>query len=390
LVVLPGQQQSVPPQPPQQQQPYADIVSEGEHEDENNKKTELTDLRPSETKEEDKSVPLVYPIEIFVFSLIGYAWLSLREMLGGTPVLDAGVIISLLVVSTLNLAVSTLLPDKESFKPWAKSFAGHSISLWLLYLHSIIESASSDGSLSVCCGDGVKKDGISFSKVQAAVFFGGLLMHQIFAVITFAFLSVVSFVSLLQAKASHSVKENSTLRDWVPIEIWTSLIVHVLLHSIIFSLSSLTCRKFFELVIVVITLAVAVWLLMVDPAWIMVSVAKRKGRPYADSLAKKIEIVWFVLKGSFCFIGLVLAFVMISVLGQRVSASFIVLAVLYVVWFVVTLVRDLKTMKVLKQKENAEKNQPNSSTANSRLNLSNLRGGILQTEVQHGRTKKLR
>jgi hypothetical protein len=398
FVVMPSAP-SLPPPPPQVpqsipgQQSSDDIVNEEDQkEDDKIQSSPIDEPKEQKEKEEDNSIPLVYPVEIFIFALLGWAWLSFREMLGSTPVLDAGVVISLLVTGTLNLLLSILLPDKESFKPWAKSFSGQAISIWILYLHSIIESVGGEGSMTVCCGGGIKKDGISFSKVQAEVFFGGLLMHQIFAIITFCFLTVQMFVSLLQVRANHVLSKGSTLRNWIPKETWTATFVLLILHTILFSVSSLNCNRYFELVMVIIILAVLIWLMMVSPAKIIIAVSKRKHRPYTPSFSKRIEIVFFVVDFSLGFLALILAFVLLAVLGGRISISFIVIAVLYLVWFLVILIRDIRVMKAMKHAERitAEKKEENS--LKSILQFTNPRGVLLQQSEahHHGRTKKLR
>lgn len=393
----------IPPTPPPPtplpqsipgQQSSDEIVSEEDTKEDDKIKSSSTEepKEPTEKKEEDDSIPLVYPVEIFIFALLGWAWLSFREMLGSTPVLDAGVVISLLITGSLNLLLSTLLPDKESFKPWAKSFAGQAISIWILYLHSIIESVSSDGSMTVCCGGGVKKDGISFSKAQAEVFFGGLFMHQVFAIITFCFLTVKMFVSLLQVRANHALSKHSTLRNWIPKETWTATFVLLTLHTVLFSVSSLNCNRYFELVMVIIILVVLIWLMMVSPAKIMIAVAKRRHKPYTPSFSKRIEIIFFVVDFSLGILVLILAFVLLAVLGGRISVSFIVIAVLYLVWFLVILIRDIRVMKAMKHAERITAEKKDEKSLKSILKFNPPRGVLLQQSEahHHGRTKKLR
>lgn len=61
------------------------------------------------------------------------------------------------------------------------------ISMWIFYLHSVIESVRGNRSIALCCSSGVKKDRILFSRDQTEVFFLGLPMHQVFAIITFVY-----------------------------------------------------------------------------------------------------------------------------------------------------------------------------------------------------------
>lgn len=144
---------------------------------------------------------IVYAVEIFVFAVVGWGWLGVREYMGATPVMDVSVLLCLLLSSGVNLVCALVYPTTEVFKGAAKGFLAHVLSLWVLYFYSLLESTTvRTGPL--CC-DGVESptDGFSVTATYITATFGGLPLHQAAAAVTLAFLSVLLLLAAGQARA---------------------------------------------------------------------------------------------------------------------------------------------------------------------------------------------
>ena len=143
-----------------------------------------------------------YAVELLIFVLVGWGWLAIREYLGGTPVMDVVVVISLTVSTAFNLAVALLVASTEGFRPFARAYFTHCLVLWGLYVYSLAESLRLDPA-TLCCTDsaGVQSSAYSIGPSHANAFFGGLPFHQVPAAVTEAFLTVMLLVASAQARA---------------------------------------------------------------------------------------------------------------------------------------------------------------------------------------------
>jgi hypothetical protein len=357
----------------------SDLNSAGNHSDHDSDDDADNEIEKEQEKnskvskeEIDKTISLVYPTEILIFAIIGWAWLSLREMFGDTPVMDSGVIISLLVTSILNFLISTTLTFKEEYVQYAKGFAAHVFSLWILYLHSIIESVS-DGKIDLCCGSGITQKGVSFSKAQGVMFFGGIPMHQVFAIITWGFLTIVMFISLLQVKSNYL--NPSSLKDWFIRKTWSAITFLLVIHTVIFSMSNLTCTKFMEFSGVIICFGILTLCLMVDIGWIIGIALKI---PHSSLRSKKMTVLWFSIECIVSLTSLILVFVLLAVIGNRVPAGLLTMIVIFLIWVSLVIIKDVYKIKAMEREgggktEISNQQQPpqvaQSTVAKSRLGI---------------------
>lgn len=286
----------------------------------------------SAPKGKEDPVSLAYPFELLIFALVGYFWQSIPELLGFSPIIDNAFLLSVLITSCINLFSSFFFTSKDSFLPWAKGFAAHIAALWIAYIHVLFESVS-QGSMEVCCSQG--KATADFSKVQAAIFYDKMFMHQAIAAVTWACLTIILVIALLQVKSCHTGV--SSIQDWFPRHTLAAAALLVVIHTAIFAMSPVTCKKFMEFGGVTLSFAIVAWLLSIDGGWIM-RIATREEMP--PEHWKRVDLVWFSVQSLLAVISLLFACVLVSVLGQRVSVSLVVFSSVFFLWFVSLFVKD--------------------------------------------------
>lgn len=137
---------------------------------------------------------IVYAVELVLFSLFGWGWLALRELMGPTPVLDVAVMISVMVSAWLNLALALVLYTTERFADPARAFFSHTLAVWVLYGYGLMESS---GTGALVCASGT----FSLPKTYAAAYFGGLAYCQVAGAVTLAFLTFILVLAAGQARA---------------------------------------------------------------------------------------------------------------------------------------------------------------------------------------------
>ena len=143
---------------------------------------------------------LLYATELLLFSLVAWGWISLREAMGRTPVLDVAIFISMLVASSVNLFMAIFL-STNNFRPFSSAGLSHAACILLLYIYSLIESTTPNQKIQ-CCGLNTTNITLySLDKTYTAGFFGGLPAHQIAAALTLAFLVFYLIIAGGQAVA---------------------------------------------------------------------------------------------------------------------------------------------------------------------------------------------
>ena len=196
----------------------------------------------------------VYAIEILIFTLVGWGWLAIREFMGVTPVMDIAVLLCLLISAATNLALALVYYTTDQFMGPAQGFFAHVLSVWLLYAYSLVESTA--GGWGPLCCDGVST--FSVGKTYAAAYFGGLPFHQTAAMVTLAFMTVLLILAAGQVRVCMEDP-----REWLVGQTTLAVSCLVSFHIGLFALNSRVCGS--EMGGAVIGIAVAAWLLMVDP-----------------------------------------------------------------------------------------------------------------------------
>jgi hypothetical protein len=81
---------------------------------------------------------ILYAVELAVFAFVGLGWLSARELLGGTPVLDVAVLVCVAVLGCINLVLALVLYTAEQFERAARAFFSQALALWALYCYGLL------------------------------------------------------------------------------------------------------------------------------------------------------------------------------------------------------------------------------------------------------------
>jgi hypothetical protein len=196
---------------------------------------------------------VIYAIELFIFTLVGWGWLALREFMGATPVMDISVLLCLLVSSAANLLLALIYYSTDQFRTASQGFLAHTLSVWVLYAYSLIESTG--GSDSLCCSG---ESTYSVSKTYAAAYFGGLPFHQTAGAVTLAFLTVFIILAAGQARVCQEDP-----REWLTGSVTTSISCLVSVHLGMFAMNARVCGGV-ELGKVLYGFAIFAWLGMAD------------------------------------------------------------------------------------------------------------------------------
>ena len=197
---------------------------------------------------------MMFAVELLIFSMVGWGWLALREYMGATPVMDVSVIICLLVSSFVNLVLALVYHTTDQFKSSAKGFLAHTLSVWILYAYSLIESTT-HWQTSLCCNG---KSDFSVHSTYALAYFGGLPLHQTVGAVTLAFLSVFLLLAAVQVRVC--IEDP---REWLMMKTPTAIICLVSFQLGLFAVNAGVCNSG-NLGVAVQVVAATAWLAMVD------------------------------------------------------------------------------------------------------------------------------
>ena len=196
---------------------------------------------------------MIYATEILIFTLVGWGWLAVREFMGATPVMDTSVLICLLITALANLALALIYHTTDQFKTAAQGFFAHTLSLFILYVYSLLESVTPNWG-PLCC-DGASS--FSVTKTYAAAYFGALPLHQTAGAVTAAFLFVLLVLAAGQVRVCLPDP-----REWLTGKVSTAVACLVCFHLGLFTLNSKACGG--EMGGAVIGIAAVAWVLMLD------------------------------------------------------------------------------------------------------------------------------
>ena len=216
-------------------------------------------LSHSDPRPDAPRSPILYTTELIIFGFVGWAWLSVREYVGQTPVLDATVILSTLITSCLNLLAILLLPAPADFAPFAQAFFSHALVVALFYAYSLSESTALQSPV-VGCG----ASNATVASLYAEAYFGGLPWHQVPACVTMAYLVIILLLSAAQAGACVPLP-----RRWFLRGIPQAASALFLLHLALFALTVPLADPMAPFAATLVCLAVLHLLCIADLSWIL-------------------------------------------------------------------------------------------------------------------------
>jgi hypothetical protein len=140
---------------------------------------------------------LLYAVEAWVIAVVGWGWITVRDLIPGRPLLEEVCVYSTLLVSTVTLLLCTVLRDRAEV---LRAYLGFTLVLWTYLAYALLEGLPvyDTGSRFVpdpgngtgpCCPN---------QDVQAmnrAVYFGGLTLFLVPGAVTFAFQTVQVLVA---------------------------------------------------------------------------------------------------------------------------------------------------------------------------------------------------
>ena len=218
--------------------------------------------KPKKEDSEPSSAHLLYAVEMLMFALVGWAWLAVREIMGGTPVLEVTVLLVMLVSSVLNLLFALIYYTTDQFKHPAQAFLNHTACVWVLYIFCQFQS-STDGRGPICCVEDGKKGLFSLRLTYKAAHFGGLALHQPAAAITLAFLSIFLILAASQARVCI---ENPG--EWPMHKAPLAVVCLLCLQQGLFGVTAPVCKDQ-DVSAAVIGIVVFAWLTMIDVPWVL-------------------------------------------------------------------------------------------------------------------------
>ena len=271
--------------------------------------TPSKDPKPTESST-DESSHMLYAVELLIFALIGWAWLALRELMGGTPVVDVIALLSALVCSVLNLVFALFFYTAKQFKDPAQAFLNHVACIWLLYIHSLSESTV-DGRGTICCiGDGNVQAAFSLRLTYREAFFGGLTLHQPAASITLSFLTILLILASVQARAC-----NENPREWPLKKMPLAVVCVVCSQQAMFGLKAPLCRDT-DIAAAVLSMVVLALFFMVDMPWVYAKLFDVKTvTPSGVKVISVIRLLQLTFESVFMILASVLTAVHIVNLG---------------------------------------------------------------------------
>ena len=209
---------------------------------------------PQKTQRKRSSRHMMFAVELFIFSIVGWGWLAVREYMGATPVMDASVILCLFISASINLVLALVYHTTDQFKNSAQGFLAHTLSIWVLYAYSLYESTI-PRQTPLCCGSAST---FSASQTYAAAYFGGLPLHQTVAAVTLAFLSVFLLLAAVQVRVCLEDP-----REWLLMKTGLAVVCLVSFQLGLFTTNAGVCGAGGLGVAVQVTAAVA-WISMID------------------------------------------------------------------------------------------------------------------------------
>ncbi len=301
---------------------------------------------------------LMFAVEILVFSIVGWGWLAIREYMGAPPVMDISVLIGLLVSAVINMAMALLYYTADQFENAARGFFSHVLSIWVLYLYSLIESMTEAWG-PLCCGG---ESTYSVARTYSAAYFGGLQFHQAFGAVTLSFISVFLVLAAGQVKAC--VQDT---RAWLLRQAGVSLVCLVSIHVGLFAVRAGVCsgRSTGQFGI---ALAILAWIFMSDVLPFVIS----RLRPLVDESKRLIQAM---LELVFILLMMALSLVLSLSLGGRPSLVLSLLFLGICIWQASFIIFYLWAIRFRTQTQNQTSAQnralSNEASAWGRGNVSN-------------------
>ena len=276
---------------------------------------------------------LQFSAELLIFGFVGWSLLAVREYLGSTPVMDVTVVLSTMVMSLLNAVGAVLCSDAAAFAPFAQAYFSHSLALIVFYGYSLSESIVIK-SPAINCNVWTNQSGGNNSVVSGTLagiykeaYFGGLVMHQVFASVTLGYLIVVFLVSAAQARVC--VPEP---RYWFLRGTSQCAAALVAMHLTLFSLHAPLEKTLPYFSYILCALVVAQVLIVVDLVWLGAVIWPAQS---ADArwrlivISGVVEIGFLALISSLCN-----AFAVVIGGGQLSGPLFTALTLLILLWAV--------------------------------------------------------
>ena len=248
--------------------------------------TPKEDETPKEEDASGRDGHLLYALEILLFALVGWGWVAVRELMGGTPVLDVSVLLSVLVCSVMNLVLALVYPTQAQFKGAAKALLNLALCLLLLYSLSLAQSTANDAS-PICCEGGGNT--FSLRLTFRAAYFGGLALHQPPAAITLAYLCVFLVLTAAQARSCAPKP-----RDWLLGQLPLVLACHLGLQPAMFVLKAPLCQGK-EAAGFLVALIVGGWLALLTETWVKRLAAKKAPTDTARLVQVFLELFLIIL-----------------------------------------------------------------------------------------------
>lgn len=277
---------------------------------------------------------LMYAVEILVFAIVGWGWLAIREFMSAPPIMDISVFICLLISSAVNLGMALIYYTTDQFKPAAMGFFSHALSIWVLYIYSLIESTTG-GWDPLCCNG---QSSYSLTKTYAAAYFGGLPFHQTVGAVTLGFISV--FLILAAGQVRVCVEDP---RSWLLRKVSTSLTCLISLYLGLFALKSGACGGG-NTGSIVIAAAILAWILMADIVPMIIAL-------FVFLQDEVKELIQMISELTLTLTSMAVSAVLSSTLGGRASSTLILIFVGIILWQIGAIVFQSMTIRILNQQK---------------------------------------
>ena len=138
---------------------------------------------------------MIYAIEAWVLAVVGWAWITLRDLIPNRPLAEELVVYSTLTVSTISLGLCSVTRDRaEVFK----AYLGFTLVVWTYLAYALFDGIGvwstgaryvPDSTVTVCCPNRDVPD------MNRALYFGRLGLFLVPGAITFALQTVQVFVA---------------------------------------------------------------------------------------------------------------------------------------------------------------------------------------------------
>ena len=137
---------------------------------------------------------IIYAIEAWILAILGWAWITLRDLIPQRPLMEDLCVYSTLTMSTLNLGLASVMRDKsEAFR----AYLGFTLVMWTYLFYALGDGINiwSTGSRyvpdsqTVCCPN---KD---VQAMNRQFYFGGLTLYLVPGAVTLALQTLQVFVA---------------------------------------------------------------------------------------------------------------------------------------------------------------------------------------------------